>query len=154
MSFFFLASVSFSFSQVPFSIIGTWKIVAVHDDDLYHHFDKDSTVLSSKFKKELEQNHQDTSATILLAKMGMEMLKNSVFIFKKDSTYQDLSDAPLGNEKGAYTVDYKKGQIFTTALEENKPVKKEPIFFKVNLDGSITISFPDSNLACDLKRVE
>jgi hypothetical protein len=119
------------YAQESTSIIGKWKVFAVMSDDFYHHFDKDSTVLSNMFKEKLSESKKDTKEAIKLVKTSIQIFENSFNIFKSDSTYQNI----IGNtsfEEGKFTIDFAKKQIFTSAIGSSG-VKQEQMYH-FNLD--------------------
>jgi hypothetical protein len=87
LSFIFFTTAPCSAQQNE-SIFGKWKVFAVIDDEFYHHFDKDSTVLSANFKLSLAESKKDTLEAISVVKFSMRVFENAYFNFKKDSTYE------------------------------------------------------------------
>jgi hypothetical protein len=113
-------------AQKSASIFGKWKMVAIMGDEYYHNFDKDSTVLTSRFKGMLAENKKDTAEAISLVKMAIKVFENSVYIFKSDNTYQtSIGDATF--EEGKITINFEKKQIYTSAIGNNG-VKQEQMY--------------------------
>ena len=106
-------------------------MVAVNCEDYYHNFYKDSTVLTTKFKEKLVDDNNDSSYAIKLVKQTLQILENSFFVFKIDSTYQ-TNIGQEAMEEGKFTIDLLKMQLFTFSIGGSGINQEQLYHFSLN----------------------
>lgn len=118
------------YAQESTSIIGKWKVVAVMGAEFYHNFDKDSTILSAIFKQKLDEHKKDTKEAVKIVKQSIQIFENTLYIFKDDSTYQNIFDN-TSLEEGKFSIDFIKKQISTSAIGDNGIKQKQMYQFNL-----------------------
>lgn len=116
----FVLVVLFSACGKPKSVVGTWQIVSMKENDYYHNFENDSTSVSP----ELLKRYKDSASAKIYVRMTTAVFDSVTYSFYKDGKLE-VTVRPQGKsitENATYTVDADKKQItrnHTTA--EGKP---------------------------------
>lgn len=106
--FFILSAGGRCFAQDNVAILGTWKIVAMYDNDIYYDFEKDS-IWIKKFKganvdksKEFIDSTENSMKTMLKGFLGQMQVE-----FRKDNTCT-MSESVGTATEGRYFINEKE----------------------------------------------
>ena len=132
------------------AIIGKWEFAAMNVDAmLYYDIEKDSISLSPAILTQLATSGADSASAAEMMKGQFAALKEVLFVFNADGTYNitGSGDKGGGDESGTFTVDEATQTIFMTNKKKGEKKDIKASFIKERLAlGMPADSGPKSTL--------
>ncbi len=135
--FFFISLLMMSKSvigQVQNKLEGTWKVIALSDDEMAFDFKEDS----ASFNKSA---NIDTLTAKLMVKPLMSMFGEILYIFEKDGHFSEKHNGEMDGE-GNYLIDSKKS-IITLKGKRNGVTFTEKVLFQFKRNYLLLTPFED-----------
>ncbi len=117
------------------NIIGTWKVVAVDNGELYYDSVKDSLVIYDEFKGTFDPNEENVKELI------RHVYISSIFIFNEQNEFIQKSD--LYELKINYELDKNNNKLLLKEKDETQnfeifyEFKNDFLFIEINIDQPI-----------------